>query len=171
LHSLDGFSSFLCHSIGFYCNFCFPFRLLTDLPSKFYKSLKLQNLEPFLAIFISFSPNWTGTIPKLCSFLKPQHKLVLHRCKCHYLKFGEDLSLYLQNPTGCFSPKVCRNGKWAIRQLITLKWLKIMPYNLRVESIPESLFSLCQTLHRPFRGFSKITCSIEVPPSRQQKSA
>jgi len=39
--------AFLRHSIGFRCDFCFPFRHLTDLPPKFHKVLKPQNVEPF----------------------------------------------------------------------------------------------------------------------------
>jgi len=35
-----------------------------------------------------------------------------------------------------WGPKMCENGKWAIRKPIILKQLKIKPYNLRAKSSP-----------------------------------
>jgi len=44
-HSLDGFSSFLCHSIGFRCNFSIPFTRLTDLTPTLYTGLKREEFR------------------------------------------------------------------------------------------------------------------------------
>jgi len=109
--------SFLCYLIWFHCDF-FPFRHLTDLPPKFHKGLTAK----FGAAFVNPRPDWTATIPKRCNFLKPQHKLVLHRWLCyHVLKLGEDWSPHFCNPSRCFCPENGRNRKMGDSEVYNFK--------------------------------------------------
>jgi len=86
-------------------------------PKNFTRGQKPQNFEPF---FVDPRPDWTATIPKRCNFSKPQHKVVLHRwLGYHVLKLGEDWSPISEISPGVCTPRMCENGKWAIRKLIT----------------------------------------------------
>jgi len=105
---------FLCQSIETRRDFCFPFRHLTDLLTKFRKGLKFaQNFEPFLS---TPDPIGRPLFQNGAIFSEPQHKLVLRRWLGYYvLKLGEDWFPISEIRPGVCAPKMCKIGKWAIR--------------------------------------------------------
>jgi len=161
LHSLYGWIFVILVSFGgFRCDVCFPFRHLTDVPPKFYKGSKTATFGAILSCFSNHRPDWTAIILKQCIFRNAKINLF---CADDWVIMSWNLVKVGTPIAGIWAPKC---AKMVIRKLISLKRVKIEWYYMQVESSAMSLVSSSQILQSSVSGFSKITRSVEVPPSR-----